>query len=461
VNPYDLSLSEAARLIKAGELSPVELTESVLHRIEEVDDRIGAYASVTAEPALTAARVAEQEIGDGHYRGPLQGIPVALKDLYDTADVVSTSSSKVRAGYTPNADSAVGERLRAGGAVLVGKTHTHEFAYGVITPTTRNPWNPAHIPGGSSGGSAAAVAAGMCLLGMGSDTGGSIRIPSSLCGTVGLKPTYGRVSRRGVASLSWSCDHVGPLVRTVRDAAIVMDVISGFDRLDPATVDVPVPPHTEGLEDGVAGLTVGVPTGYFFDGLDPEVETAVRAAVGVFESAGAKVREVTIPLVELSTPVAFTLIAPEASAYHQPALREKAGLYGEDVRALLEAGELILATDYVRALQARTLLQRGWQQAFEDVDVVLGPSTPQPAPAVGQQEFPGGEPVLAALIRLATPGNVSGLPALSVPCGFTGAGLPIGLQILGRPFAEPMVLRVGRAYEAATHWTSRRPELGG
>lgn len=463
MEPYELSITEAAARIGAKELSPVELTRSVLGRIEAVEGRLHAFAVVTADEALEAARRADKEIADGGHRGPLHGIPVGIKDLYDVVGTPTTSSSKVRADYLPTEDSAVVARLRDAGAVVVGKTHTHEFAYGVVTPTTRNPWDTGRIPGGSSGGSGAAVAAGECLVGMGSDTGGSIRIPASLCGTVGLKPTYGRVSRSGVTSLCWSLDHVGPLTRTVRDAAFVMNAISGFDARDQATVDVPVPDFAEGLDAGVAGATLGVPSNYFFDDLDPDVEAAVRRAVAVLESQGATLREVEVPHAEHLMALEFGLTVPEASAYHQGMLRAKGDLYTDDVRVFLEAGELMLATQYIKVLRVRTLVKEAWKSAFEGVDALVAPSLPAPAAQVGQESFtwPSGatDSVINAYVRLSCPANITGLPALSVPCGFSKDDLPIGLQVIGRPFDEATVLRVGQAYESATDWASRRPPL--
>jgi aspartyl-tRNA(Asn)/glutamyl-tRNA(Gln) amidotransferase subunit A len=463
VHAYELTIAEASEKIRAKELSPVELTESVLSRIAAVEDKITAFATVTADVARAAAATAEAEIAAGGYRGPLHGIPVGIKDLYETAGIPTTSSSAVRADYLPAQDSAVVEMLTAAGTVMVGKTHTHEFAYGAVTPTTRNPWDLERIPGGSSGGSGAAVAAGECMVGMGSDTGGSIRIPASVCGTVGLKPTYGRVSRRGVASLSWSLDHVGPLTRTVRDAAFVMNAIAGYDRSDPACVDVPVPDYTDGLDAGVAGLTVGVPTNYFTERVDPEVSAAVTAAVGVLDDLGAQIREVAVPMTEYILPTEWGVLLPEASSYHQQMLREKADLYTSDVRLYLEVGELVLATDYIKALRARTLLQQAWRGLFDDIDVLVAPTLA--APAVNADDpvlhWPDGttEAATDSYVRFSAPANVTGLPSLSVPCGFTEGGLPIGMQIMGKPFAEATLLTVGQAYESATAWLDRRPAL--
>ncbi|MFC5994318.1 amidase [Pseudonocardia hispaniensis] len=463
MEPYELTLHEAAEQIRERQLSPVELTESVLGRIDALDKRVGAFASVMHEQALRAARDAEKEIADGAYRGPLHGVCIGVKDLLDTAGVPTTSSSRTRADHVPDTNAAVVDHLEAAGAVIVGKTHTHEFAYGVITPTTRNPWNLDHIPGGSSGGSGAAVAARMCQGAIGTDTGGSVRIPSAVCGTVGLKPTYGRVSRRGTTSLSWSLDHIGPLTNNVRDAALMMDVIAGYDRADPATVDVPVPRHADGLAAGVEGLVLGVPRNYFFDRIDPEVEAAVREAIGQLEGLGAQLREIDLPHPELYMPAEFGILVPEATAYHQQNLRRMAELYEPDVRVFLEAGELVLATDYIKALRVRTLIQQGWKQMFDGLDAVLAPTLPATAAKVGQTSFtwPDGqeEAVINSYVRTSAPGNLTGLPALSLPCGFDDTGLPIGLQIIGTPFAEPTVLRIGAAYETATDWSDRRPDL--
>lgn len=459
MEPYELTLADAAERIRAKELSPVELTASVLGRIDAVEDKITAFATVTADIATTAAARAEGEIAAGYYRGPLHGIPIGIKDLYDTAGVPTTSSSRVRADHIPERDSAVVEKLLTAGSVMVGKTHTHEFAFGAVTPTTRNPWDLDRIPGGSSGGSGAAVAAGECLVGMGSDTGGSIRIPASVCGTVGLKPTYGRVSRRGVASLSWSLDHVGPLTRTVADAALVMNAIAGYDRADPASVDAPVPDFT--ATPDLAGLTIGVATNYYTERVDPQVDAAVGAAVALLVEQGARKRETEIPLADYILPTEWGIVLPEASAYHQQMLRDSAGLYTDEVRMLLEVGELVLATDYVKALRARTLIQQRWRDIFLDVDVLIAPTLAAPAVPVDDSRigWPDGstESATDAYVRFSAPANVTGLPSLSVPCGFTDAGLPIGMQIIGKPFAEPTLLAVGQVYESSTQWPKLAP----
>ncbi|NEK86127.1 Asp-tRNA(Asn)/Glu-tRNA(Gln) amidotransferase GatCAB subunit A [Blastococcus saxobsidens] len=464
MEPFELDLTAAAEAIGTGSLSPVELTESVLGRIEATEPAIGAFAHVSADLARDAATAAEKEIAAGRYRGPLHGIPLGVKDLYDTAGVPTTSSSEVRAGHVPDTDAVAVRRLLDAGMVMVGKTHTHEFAYGGRTHTTRNPWDTARIPGGSSGGSGAALAAGSCMLALGTDTAGSIRIPANLCGTVGLKPTYGRTSRRGVASLSWSLDHVGPLARNVTDCALALDAIAGHDPLDPASVDVPVPGYAAGITGDVRGLRIGVPANFFFDHVRPDVEASVRAAVDVLVGLGAEVREVTIPYPDQVLAVEWGIVLPEAAAYHRESLRTKAHLYRPETRLQLEAGELVLATDYINALRVRTLVQRAWKELFADVDVVVGPVQPFPAPLVDEMEvvWPDGtvELVDLAMVRLTSPANLTGLPTLAVPTGFDERGLPLGMQVTGRPFDEATLLDVGAAYEAATDVVGRLAPLG-
>jgi aspartyl-tRNA(Asn)/glutamyl-tRNA(Gln) amidotransferase subunit A len=466
VQPWQLSLSAAGAAMRARELSPVELTDSVLDRIDAVEDRINAFATVTADLARKAAAEAEQRIVEGAGLGPLDGIPLGVKDLYETAGVPTTSSSQVRASFVPDADAAMVASLRAAGMVMVGKTHTHEFAYGATTPTTRNPWDVERVPGGSSGGSGAAVAAGECMVGLGSDTGGSIRIPAAVCGTVGLKPTYGRVSRRGVASLSWSLDHVGPLTRNVIDAAYVLTATAGFDRADPATVDVPVPDYaaevTAARDRGLRGLRIGVPSNFYFDHVQPEVEASVRAAIAELERLGATLVEVPIPYARQIRAVQWAILGPEASAYHQRDLRATPELYTEEVRVALEAGEFVLATDYIQATRFRTLMQQAWRELFDQIDVLAAPAVPVVAPRAEQDlvRWADGttERPTDCLVRLSTPANLTGLPALSVPCGPVD-GLPVGLQLIGRPFDEVTLLGVGAAFEAATDAVGRLAPL--
>jgi len=458
-----LSLAELSRKIKASEISPVEATEACLARITATENTLGAYVRVLADEARAAAREAEAEIVAGNWKGPLHGVPVALKDLYDVQGVPTTASSRVRKDWVPKADGATAAALKDAGAIILGKTHTHEFAYGITTPTTRNPWNPERIPGGSSGGSGATVASGGAFLGMGSDTGGSIRIPAALCGVVGLKPTFGRISRMGVTSLSWGLDHVGPLTRTVEDAAICLQVLAGYDPRDPASLDEPVPDYSAGLGQGVKGLRVGVPTNYFFDNVEPEVQEAVRAAYAKLAELGAELVEVALPMPEQIMAVEFAICLPEASAYHSRMLRETPDDYNDDVRAFLDAGEMVPATTYIQALRVRNLLQQGFRKLYDSVDVIVAPTVAATAVKAGTESITWQdgteEPLSSVYVRLSAPANVTGLPSLSVPCGFSSDGLPIGFQAIGRPLEEAIILRLGAAYEAATDWSKRRPEL--
>jgi Asp-tRNA(Asn)/Glu-tRNA(Gln) amidotransferase A subunit family amidase len=448
------TVSEAAAAIRAGTLSPVELTQAVLARIERFDPRLESYVEVYAEEALAQARAVEAAISRGDRVGLLAGVPLALKDLYDVAGKPTLCGSAVRAGHVAVRDSEVTSLLAAAGAVLVGKTVTHEFAFGVVSAPTRNPWNPDTIPGGSSGGSAAAVAAGLCLAAMGSDTGGSIRIPAGLTGLVGLKPTFGRVSKRGVAPLSWSLDHTGPLTRTVRDAALVFQSITGFDPADPDSVDEPVTNVLAGLDSGIDGLRIGVPANHFFDGLMPEVGDAVQAAIDVLVGAGARLVEVTVPDVEISSEVITLIVGVEAALIHQAEMAARAHDYTEDTRDRLVAGAAIPGTAYVDALHRRRRIVAGFQSALSEVDILATPTLPVTAPPYGS--VPG--EVMPILSRLTAPLNAAGLPGLAVPCGFA-EGLPISMQLVGRPFDEATVLRAGEAYQQRTDWHTKQPPL--
>lgn len=463
MQPYELTLAAASAAIAAHDLSPVELTESVIGQVERHEAQVVAFAALTIDQARETARLAEAEITASGPRTPLHGIPVGIKDLYDTKDVLSTSSSRTRAGRVGAADSAATASLRRAGAVLLGQTHTHEFAYGVLTPTTHNPWDLSRTPGGSSGGSGAALAARMVLGAVGTDTGGSIRIPSAVNGTTGLKPTFGRVSRRGITPLSWSLDHAGPMARTVQDVALMLQVIAGYDPSDPGSVDAPVPNYSQALGGDLTGRTLAVPSNYFFDHIEPDVEAAFRSAVGTLQAAGATIREAELPLVETYIATEYALFAAEASSYHQETLRSKADLYEPDVRALLEAGELISATDYIRALRARELIKQGWRNLYEsaDIDAVVAPTLTAVAVKADDPvvHWPDGtdESAIDAYVTTSAPGNLTGLPSLSVPCGFDSQGLPIGMQIIGRPFDEPEVLHIGSIFESATAYANRMP----
>lgn len=459
----NLSLREAAAAVRRREVSPVELTRYSIERIRTDEPKINAFVRLTEERAMAAARQAEREIMAGQCRGEMHGVPVAVKDLYDIAGLPTTCSSRVRHDHVASLDSACVERLEQAGAVIVGKTHTHEFAYGIATPTTGNPWNTAHIPGGSSGGSGASLAARGCFMAMGTDTGGSIRIPAALCGTVGLKPTYGRVSRFGVASLSWSLDHAGPLARTVGDCAVALGALAGFDPRDPGSADVPVADYLAELELGVKGLRIGVPRNYFFDHVEPEVERNVRAALARLQAEGAELVEVEIPMADMIMSVEFGLCLPEASAYHSTMIRQRAGLYEPDVRTFLEAGMMVPAVDYIQALRVRGQIQAAWKRMFDGLDAIVGPAVAAVATRRDQASVTWSdgteEGAASVFIRLSAPANVTGLPSVAVPCGFGAHDLPTAFQVIGRPFQEARILRIARAYERTADFAMRRPVL--
>ena len=462
-----LTIASAGRLLRTRVLSPVELTEACLARIARLDPALRAFITVTADLARRQARAAERELARGRRRGPLHGIPITLKDLYWTKGIRTTAGSRVLADFVPDTDAVATARLAEAGAVLLGKTNLHEFAAGVTNDnphwgTCQNPWKAGYIPGGSSGGSAAAVAASLGLASLGSDTGGSIRIPAAFCGIVGHKPTYGLVPRYGVLPESWSLDHGGPMTRTAADAAAVLQVIAGHDPRDPTSSTRRVPALARALRDDLKGLTVGVPRNYYFDVVDAEVERAVRRAIAALGDLGARVVPVRVPSVEAALDTCFVVAWAEAAHYHRPWLTTRAADYGADVRALLEGALLYLASDYLQGQRVRALIRRSLRGVFEQVDVLVSPSVPLAATPIGQleTEIRGRRvSVLDVAARLTCVANLTGEPACSVPCGFTRAGLPIGLMVHGRAFEDATVLRVAHAYERASEWSARRPPM--
>jgi aspartyl-tRNA(Asn)/glutamyl-tRNA(Gln) amidotransferase subunit A len=456
------TIAELAARLRKKEISPVELTDAVLDRIGAVDGKLKAFITVMRDEARNAAKAAELAILAGTYLGPLHGIPVAVKDLYYTRGIKTTAGSKILATFVPDYDAAVVERLKQAGAVIVGKANTHEFAMNTWTPPTRNPWDTDRIPGGSSGGSGAAVAASECIAAVGTDTGGSIRIPSALCGIVGLKPTFGRVSRHGVVPLAWTCDHAGPMTKTVEDAALMLRAMAGYDARDPATVRLAVPNYARALTGDVKGLRVGMPRNYFFDAIDPEVEEAVRKAIKTLEGLGASVHEVSFPHLGSMAITHACIVLTEAATYHEKWLRTRADDYQPDVRFSLEWGKLFMGMDYVQAQRVRELIRQDFAEVLRHVDVIAAPTVPAPASKVGEDPITikgNKEGLVGAHIRLNRPSNHTGLPAISVPCGFTTAGLPIGFQLIGRAFDEATVLRAAHAYEANTPWRGKRAPI--
>ncbi len=458
-----LSIAEAAALIGKRKLSPVELTEACLQRIGSLDARLRAFITVTREDALTAAQQAAGAIARGNYKGPLHGIPFALKDLFDTAGVRTTAGSKIMAERVPTQDAEATARLKAAGAVLLGKLNMHEFAFGItgVNPHyggTYNPWDTSRMSGGSSSGAGAALASAMTLGALGTDTGGSIRAPASLCGITGLKPTYGRVSRRGIVPLSWALDHAGPMARSAADAAIILNVIAGHDPQDETSSEEPVPDYTKALKDQrLKRLRIGVPQEHFFDTVDAEVLEAVRVAIFTLrDDLKAKVGEVSLPRIAEAPAAVSAIMLPEALAYHKRWLAERPQDYGEDVRARLEMGLLYPAVSYVQAQRFRSLIVEEWRRkVFDRVDLLAVPTTPVPAPSLDENDLQ----TTITLTRFTGLFNLTGLPAISIPCGFTNAGLPIGLQLVGRWFDEGTLLRVAHAYQQATDWHTRAPEL--
>ena len=462
-----MTLQQASELVRRKDASPVELTQACLARIDRYDKTINAFITVTRDQALASAREAEEEIRRGRRRGSLHGIPIALKDNIDTAGVLTTAASGVFKDRVPALDAEVVVRLKRAGAVLLGKLNLHEFALGGTSAVTfygpvRNPWATDRVAGGSSGGSAAAIAADMCFGALGTDTGGSIRIPGSLCGIVGLKPTYGRVSTRGVIPMAWTLDHVGPMCKTVEDAAMMLAAIAGYDPLDPTSVDAAVADYARAVGSSVGKLRVGVARKPFFDTLDPEVAKAVEAAIGVLRTLTAGVVDVEIPAAGNVADV----WNPEIYAYHQPWITKTPELYQQATRTLIQGAAKTSATTYAQARRDVDLVRREIRKVFSAVDVLITPTqrgvaqpiaAAPPAPGGGRGAAPaaggGGGIVNTASF------DIYGLPTITVPCGFSEAGLPIGLQISGNHFAESTVLALAHAYERATSWHMRRPPL--
>ena len=458
-----LSIRQAGELIQRGELSPVELTRACLDRIQATDDRLHSFILLLADEALAQARTAEAEVLRGVYKGPMHGIPFALKDLYDTAGVRTTAGSQVDIDRVPSEDATTTARLKEAGGILLGKLAMHEFALGGPDWTTpfepaRNPWNLDHITGGSSSGSGSSVASGQCLGALGSCTGGSIRGPASLCGIVGLKATYGRVSRFGVVTLSWSQDHAGPMTRTVEDTAFMLQAIAGHDPRDPTSSRAPVPDYSRSLREDIRGVKIGLPRHYFFDD-DPsvsrEVVAKVEQAVAVLEELGAHVEEVTLPSLDYVRAANSVIMVSEAFAYHEPNLKTRPQDFGQIVRGRFRIGGLMSASDYLQAQRVRTWARRDFAEVMKTVDFLVTPTMTQPAPA-----FEGYDPISTTRGKSFTaPFNVTGLPAISVPCGFSESGLPIGMQIAGKPFDEPGVIQAAYTYQQYAGWHEVRPTI--
>jgi aspartyl-tRNA(Asn)/glutamyl-tRNA(Gln) amidotransferase subunit A len=455
------TIATAARLIASRQLSPVELTRSCLARIEALDGRLNSFLLVRAEAALAEAAAAEADIARGDYRGPLHGIPIAHKDIVETAGIRTTAHSKLLRDFVPQRDATIVQRLAAAGAILLGKTATHEFAMGgpsfdLPWPPARNPWNTDHFTGGSSSGTGAAVAAGLILGGSGSDTGGSIRLPAAYCGVTGMKPSYGRVSRHGVLPLAYSLDHVGPLAWSAEDCAILLQAMAGHDPADPASAAVAVPDYRAALRPDLRGMRIGV-VRHFFESdyhIDTEAQSAIDAALATMRGLGAELREIRLSPLQDYGACGWLILIGESWAVHEKVMRERFLDYGRMMRNRVVLGAFLGAADYVQALRLRRALGEEVAEAMRGIDVLVTGITPGEAPRI--DEKPGYESFQRPLMM---PFNVTGQPSLAVRCGFSAAGLPLSLQIAGRPFDEASVLRVGHAYEQATEWHRRRPAM--
>jgi aspartyl-tRNA(Asn)/glutamyl-tRNA(Gln) amidotransferase subunit A len=470
-NVSELGLSEASQLVRSKKVSPVELTRECLSRIERLNPKLNAFITVTADSALAEARRAEAEIQRDRWRGPLHGIPIALKDLVDTAGLRTTAASGIFKDRVPTEDAEIVRRLRAAGAVFLGKLNLHECAYGGSSAISyfgpiHNPWNLDYSPGGSSGGSAAAVAAQLCFAAIGTDTGGSIRQPSTYCGVVGLKPTYGRVSTWGVIPLSWSLDHLGPITRTAMDAALMLQVIAGYDPQDTTSINVPVPDYAATIAASTSSLRLGIPRAYFYEGLHPEIQTATEAALSVLKTITAAQHDIP-PLATDATYSSWmdpygAILAAEAYTYHKDYIARNPALYQPPTLKRLRAGADVSTPRYIQSRRQLDQVRRNIARVFDNVDLLITPTVRVPPFTIADLQADP-DTVRAkelAMLHNTRPVNLPGLPTVSVPCGFTRAGLPIGMQISGPPGGEATVLRLAYAYEQATEWHKREPNLG-
>ena len=447
------TIQQLGQAIRKGSISPVEVTSDCLARIEKLNPALNAFITVLADSALDQARRAEQEVRSGHYRGPLHGIPIGLKDILDTAGVRTTAASAQYKDRMPGEDAEVVRRVRAAGAVVLGKQNLHEFAYGgssmiSVFGEVRNSWDTARIAGGSSGGSATSVAAGLGVAAIGTDTAGSLRLPAAYCGVVGLKPTYGRVSARGVVPLSWSFDHVGPLANSVGDAAVMLQMLAGYDAGDPASIDAPVPDYGA-LDKRPPRPRIGVPRSFFFDDLHPDVATAIEKTIQVFQGLHAEIRDI-----RLEVPTDRTLSSAESWAFHEPMVARSPELYQRATLDRIQSGAGITAAAALRARRDLEAGRHAIREVFEGLDIVLTPTVPIPPPLIAElREHPENlRPQELLMLRNTRPFNAWGIPAISLPCGLTTDGLPIGLQLAGPAWREDLLLQVAHAYEQATDW---------
>ena len=465
-----LTISELATQIKARQVSPVEITEAALTQANRLQPTLNSFITILHDQALRQAKEQEAALARGDYRGPLQGIPIGIKDNLATAGIRTTVGSKVLSDHIPEEDAHVVRLCQAAGAIVLGKENLEEFAAGATSNNphygaVHNPWALEHIPGGSSGGGGANVAACVTFSSLGTDLGGSVRLPGTFCGVVGLKQTFGRVSQRGLLVSSFNGDHIGPLTRSVRDSALMLQVIAGYDPLDPSTVPVPVPDYTAALGQEVRGLRLGIPTNYYFDVLDPEVDTAVRQAIDALAALGVATKTVSLPSMRYAGALRIAPLA-DSIVTHEPYLTAHRQDYGPDVLYRTLAGQFVLGMDYSKALKVQRLIKEEHARVLQEVDFLVTPTAPIAAPRIdtptfrlGDTEYRARGPGSGILARYTNPSNATGLPAITVPCGFTRAGLPIGIQFIGRPFDEARLLQVAYAYESVSPSRGRRPAL--
>ena len=466
-----LTISEIAPLIQAREVSPVDLTEAALAEAELRQPTLNSFITIMREQAMEQAEQAEAELARGEYRGPLHGIPIGIKDNIATGGIKTTLGTKVLKDHVPDEDAEVVRRSKAAGAIILGKENLEEFAAGATSNNphygaVHNPWGLDHIPGGSSGGGGANVAAGVTFASLGTDLGGSVRLPGAFCGVVGLKQTFGRVSQRGLLVTSFNGDHIGPMTRSVRDSALVLQAIAGYDPLDPSTVPVPVDDYALVMERGIQGLTMGIPSNHYFDLLDPEVEAAVRRAIAALEELGVVSREVSLPSMEYVGAIRFAAMA-DSVVTHEPYIASNREDYGPDTLYRTLAGQFVLGRDYSKAMKVQRIIKEERAQVLQDVDFLVTPTTPMPAPRIdaetitvdGKAQKVRG-PGSGHVSRNTSPENATGFPAITVPCGFSELGLPIGLQFIGRPWEEGNLFRIAHVYEGVSPSRGMWPNLG-
>ena len=466
-----LTISELAPRIKAREISPVELTEAALAQVDRLQPTLNSFITMLHERARTQAKEQEAALMRGEYRGPLHGIPIGIKDNIATAGIRTTVGTKVLAGHVPAEDAFVVSRMQEAGAIILGKENMEEFAAGSTSNNphygaVHNPWDLDMIPGGSSGGGGANVAACVTFASLGTDLGGSVRGPANFCGVVGLKQTFGRVSQRGLMVTSFNGDHIGPITRSVRDSALMLQTIAGYDPLDPSTVPVPVPDYSAYLGDGLTGLKMGIPTNYYFDLVDPEVEAAVRKAIDALTELGVEARDVAIPTMEYAGALRIAGMA-DSIVTHEPYIKQGREDYGPNVLYRTLAGQFVLGRDYSKALKVQRLIKEDYARVLQEVDFLVTPASPVAAWPIASEtvtldgvDYPVRGPGAGMTARCTSPSNATGLPAMTLPCGFTAAGLPIGLQLIGRPFEEQLLFKAAIGYEAVSPALGRKPSIG-